>query len=140
MSGRCDTSSCEAPQVETHRLKSPAPPPAKHQFSQSFQNPEKIVTLLTVAPVALFLCTCENKIQGKYVTAVVVATLNHLAEKLHHLSCVNSLVVYLPSLLYERCTIFFALFPQRRRGSLVSRPIRKRCHLMATRIKVHQGQ
>ena len=30
---RCDTSSCEAPPAETHRLRSPAPPPAQQEFS-----------------------------------------------------------------------------------------------------------
>ena len=30
---RCDTSSCEAPPAGTHRLRSPAPPPAQQEFS-----------------------------------------------------------------------------------------------------------
>ena len=60
---KCDTSSCEAPQAETHRLKSLAPPPAQQQFSCNENEQKKCgwITLLTVAPVALFLCTCKTR-------------------------------------------------------------------------------
>ena len=74
---KCDTSSCEAPQAETHRLKSLAHPPAHQEFSLK-KNVKKLkmkkdenkslgwITLLTVAPVALFLCTCKTRqMRGK---------------------------------------------------------------------------
>ena len=59
---KCDTSSCEAPQAETHRLKSLAPPPAQQEFKCNENEQKKCgwITLLTVAPVALFLCTCKT--------------------------------------------------------------------------------
>lgn len=56
----CDTSSCEAPRAETHRLKLPAPPPEQQQ-EFNFKTKKLWLTLLTVAPVALFLCTCKPR-------------------------------------------------------------------------------
>ena len=60
---KCGTSSCEAPQAETHRLKSLAPPPAQKKLSFQAKNEreKRWLTLLTVAPVALFLCTCKTR-------------------------------------------------------------------------------
>ena len=68
---RCDTSSCEAPPAETHRLKSPAPPPAQQEFSfrkgkivaKNFW--QKIVSDSPCSLSHLWLCFCAPANQDK---------------------------------------------------------------------------
>ena len=62
---KCDTSSCEAPQAETHRLKSLAPPPAQQQFICN-EYEQKSVDGSPCSLWHLWLCFCAPAKQDKW--------------------------------------------------------------------------